>query len=212
MKKSKLLFLLPAATIVATIPSVTSCGKQGWTAEDVAHAIMDPLDLEQSNPPKDTLIESIETLSERDRQKELIYDLYSEWMNLPSEKLSNSSLTDLYKNNTVEIVTNITKCSLNVIEKQNTKELQSTFLGYVSFVFVKDYNDSFKKNDYVMITYDIDRFTPEPLHDWAIKFSPADYDLGIVKYRNNGYEKLFHIDYVSTYEDGIKPNSHNWKK
>ncbi|MCQ3907758.1 MAG: hypothetical protein MJ219_03335 [Mycoplasmoidaceae bacterium] len=86
-------------------------------------------------------------------------------MNLPSEKLSNSSLTDLYKNNTVEIVTNITKCSLNVIEKQNTKELQSTFLGYVSFVFVKDYNDSFKKNDYVMITYDIDRFTPEPLHD-----------------------------------------------
>lgn len=213
MKKSKLLLLTPIAALAAAIPSAASCSKQGWTADDVASAIMDPVNLPEAVPPKDTFIESIGTLNERDKQKELIYEMFSLFTNEVDLAVdtSNKTFAELYKDNIVEMVTNISKCSLEIIENQNTKQIQSTFLGYVSFVFIKDYNDSFKKNDYVMYTIDIDRVIPET-ESWGTEYSIDDYDIGIRKIRSNGYEYLDHIEVVWTSGENFPPNSHNWKK
>ncbi|MCQ3908601.1 MAG: hypothetical protein MJ200_03525 [Mycoplasmoidaceae bacterium] len=88
MKISKLLFLTPVIAL-ATVTPVVSCGKNNLlTVDDVEDAVFGHHDLAQQTPPKDTFIESLSTLSEKDKKKELLYAIYS-----PIFYLTNPSVT-----------------------------------------------------------------------------------------------------------------------
>ncbi len=52
------------------------------------------------------------------------------------------------------MIANIRKCSLEI----DSTKCNITFLGYINFVFIKDYeaNESFAKGDFIQITFSLD--------------------------------------------------------
>ncbi len=152
MKRSKLLLATPCVAL-ATITPVCACS-QTTEAQNIVDAIFGPLDIKANE------ISSFETelkkLSSEELNNELVYDLFAL---APLAAGSGAdfvvTMKDLYKNETIGLQTNITKKSLSF---DKDKRLVATFLGYVSFVFLKDYTESdrkFKTNDYIMLTFDM---------------------------------------------------------
>lgn len=210
MKRSKLLLITPCLAVATVAPVAVSCGGQS-EAEKIANAIFNPLDL-QPTTLTGTFKDALKTLSKDELNNELVYDLFafpsSEWIN---------DAKDLYKKGDIQIQTNITKKSLAF----NNDELHATFLGYVSFVFTKDCEfarESFKKNDYIMITYDfLDLqvgFDGETGCSLQYLYGEEGPCLGFTKVRNDGgqKERLYEIETVDAYNISIPKNSKNWVK
>lgn len=217
MKRSKLLFLVPCLTTIASVPFASSCGKKEWTNEDIADAIFAPTHIQ--NPVKITsFIDEFKKLSLHEQQAELIYDLYG-LVNEPIEDVNEGKrFEDLYKNNTVGITSNITRCSLEVKDGK----LIANFLGYINFVFLKDYSESEKKGDYLMITYDIYNLEVTETNcglmfidpKWGPEGEP-EFVIGFIKMKISvdDEEHMIPIPSVNTavYTTYNCPtNSHNW--
>ena len=158
MKRSKLLVLTPCVAVATVLP-ICSCNQMS-EAEKMAHAIFDPADQDPSKPvkpPKGDFVSSLETLNNDERKNELLYSLF--WFtNTKSTSLFQEiSLKDLYRTNKVGIQTRTTTSDMQI--KDN--KVLNTYVGYVSFVFNQDYNDDYKKDDYIMITYDFKNCEPD---------------------------------------------------
>lgn len=210
MKRSKLAFLAPCLAVTSFAPVVVSCAGQSQ-AEKIVDAIFNPLDL-KSTPLTRTFKDSLKTLSQEELNNELVYDLFA----IANEKWINDA-KDLYRSGDIQIQTNITKISLAF----NNDNLYASFLGYVSFVFTKDRElagESFKTNDYIMLTYDfldleveIDSET-----ECSLCYSYTNEEgvcLGFAKIRNDGgqKERLHPIEQIKAYSTTpIPKNSKNW--
>lgn len=209
MKKIQLLLLTPCVSLTA-IATSCSCNNRNKTAEEIADAIFGPTDLDQTKLTT-TFIQAIKDMSGNERKDELIYDIYKN-CNLPLEFNADSSLKDLYKNNTVEIQTNITKCS---IDFENDKPY-ATYLGYVSFVFLKDYDEHLKKDDYIMITLDFKNIELQVNEEDCYLYyeTQGGQTLGFTKVRYDGgqHESLYNYSPVVGPDLGIPTNSKNWVK
>lgn len=232
MKISKLLLLTPCIALTA-IPTI-SCDKQeGFTAKRVAKAIFDPVDIETSvipPQPVDGIITAMHYLmNEKERQNEILYDLFI-FADIDGCKVDNNylinqtdTLRTLYKNKTIGIKTNITKCKMRFVPGTDIDSVFVDFLGYVSFIFIKDYETDFgtyKANDYLMFTYDLESFEvfqAEPAK-WALKYDPAlnKKAVGFVKQRINGGGGLYSIPFINmqilTGEQDIATNSKYWER
>lgn len=217
MKMNKLL-LIPSATIVAITPSLvcTSCGNNPSPipdAETIAGYIFDPLDSEETKGTDDWT-STVLSWNDQQWQAEIFYDLFGcfNFENFYSIG-NNISFRDLYQKETVGIKTNIAKCEIKRDVSQRTASI--TFLGYVSFVFIQDYNDDggqpiYKKNDYVMLTCELKDF-PIIIKEVNIKNktllgfeynynspTPLPYCVGLFKVRRLDEEFLNYLESIDT--------------
>lgn len=213
MKISKLLFLTPVIAL-ATVTPVVSCGKNNLlTVDDVEDAVFGHHDLAQQTPPKDTFIESLSTLSEKDKKKELLYAIYS-----PIFYLTNPSVTpwdtttiyDLWKDKTIVLGANISKCILDVRDNK----VYATFNGYITCVFQKEW-DAFKPNNFIqfVFTFENCEVTPQG-NTWYLIFNygtPLTPPMcwGFAQAKTDDQTRLIYFDYIG-YELGFDSFPHNW--
>lgn len=164
------LFLIPSAAIAALSPALvcSSCGDNPTPspdAEKIAGYIFDPIVLEETKL-QDDWWSTIMNWTDNEWEAEIFYDLFANfnfegalWIG------QDKTFKDLYENGDVGIETNIAKCEVTRDDK-NTKILLD-FLGYVRFRFIKDYKVGedivYAKNDYVMLTYELQNFKIQPL-------------------------------------------------
>lgn len=211
MKRSKLLLIIPCLAVAPVAPVVVSCGGQSQ-AEKIADAIFNPLDLEPT-PLTGTFKDALKTLSQEELNNELVYDLYMGANAKNKIPGLDKSLRDLYKENKVELKINISKSEL----KFDNDKLKASFVGYVSYIFMEDVNDAFKKNDYIMITYDFKDIAPSFKDDYLGYHDAGPYSIGFIKIRCDAgqHEHLENIPFINDgeFEFGDIPhNSKNWVK
>lgn len=208
MKRSKLLLpLLSSLSIVPCITTITSCN-DNIGAKNVADAIFKTKDAQNTT----NFTNSLKSLSEDDRKREIVYDLFGSFNLKGKYSLATSeSIADLYKSETVGIKVNITKAELNFSTDGN--DLLANFLGYVSFVFLKDH-EPYKTNDYVMLTFDIDNQKVSiDNNNCSLKYEINDKTIqqsciGFAKVRKQSKEVMQYFTYIDTNEYEIKNYSH----
>lgn len=215
MKRSNLLFAIPCLTVATVAPVISSCGDNKTEAEKIADAIFGPLDLKWKHI--DSFEGELKKLSQEELNNELVYDLFA-LNDYFAPNASIKEIKDLYKDGTIELQTKITKKSL-AFDKHDV--LHATFLGYVSFVYTKDYDSGdihYKANDYMMLTFDMLNLEVVIDSDSCslIYEDSATACIGIAKRRcEGGTEEHMHPIYcvdVSEQEDlTIPTNSKNWK-
>ncbi|XQP55369.1 MAG: hypothetical protein ACOQNV_01210 [Mycoplasmoidaceae bacterium] len=216
MKKSKLLFLTPCLTVATIAPVITSCGGKS-EAEQIADYIFGPLSKDRVHI-ESSFQDALKGLSSKERQKEQIYDLFAFGFSYFASAYGSfdiNELNELYKNNTVGIKSNITQNSLNF----DGDTLKGTFLGYVSFVFQKNYSEIWKTNDYIMFTFNFFNIDVQ-LNETKCSFLYKDINtflIGILELRNYGgtQRHTTGITQINTLTDGsdiIPYNSNNWYK
>lgn len=162
MKRSKL-FLLPSTVVACATPILFSCGPKNLDIEDLENALFHPTE-EQDNTK--TLAEGIaKMVDDKDEigiQKEIIYALYANYIfkpldqDLPDGEGHWPTIDELYNDNFLNMSANIRRCSLEIVDSG----YNISFLGYINFVFIKDFEgtESFKKGDFIQITYSIDNY------------------------------------------------------
>ncbi|MCQ3915061.1 MAG: hypothetical protein MJ201_04920 [Mycoplasmoidaceae bacterium] len=153
MKKIKFITLVPSVALATIIP-VCACSQKNKT-QDIVDAIFGPLDIKRKKIIN-SFEEELKKLSPEELNNELIYDLFSlSPLTVIDAYNFITMMKDLYEKEIIGIQTKITKESLS-FDKEG--DLIATFLGYVSFVFLKDYTSGEKKylvNDYCMLTFDM---------------------------------------------------------
>lgn len=210
MKRNKLLLITPCLALAPAICTV-SCGGQS-PAQKIANAIFGPLDLTPTSLDK-SFKDALKSLNQEELNNELVYDLYMGANANNQIPELDKSIRDLYKENKVELKINITTSEL----KFDNDNLKASFVGYVSFIFLQDINESFKENDYIMITYDFKNIIPN-INDDYLGYDGGDgYSIGFIKTRCDGgqHEHLKHIPSINkdSFEfSNIPHNSKNWVK
>lgn len=210
MKISKL-FLLPTTAVAIAAPMFFSCGKEGWTVEDLEDALFHPLEDED---PNTALAEGIKKMvEEKDNiglQKEVIYALYANCIFKPVDYYKTwPTIYDLYGENYLSVGANIHKCSLEIEDSGYS----ITFLGYINFVFVKDYQEGvmFKKGDFIQITYSIDKYHFTISNKALGAEAHEEFCFGFIQ--TSEWPSIKYIDSVSGYvSESLAPNWHNWTK
>lgn len=222
MKRSKLLISsLAGLSLIPACFAFTACGNSATEVEKVVEAIYIPTQSEIKDHPKHTnnFTETLKTFeNEQDRLNELYYDLFG-FFNLNGyfELKDSESFTSLYKQDIVSFKTNITHKSLGFNEDKT--KLKCNFLGYCSFVFLKDH-EPYKADDYIMLTYDIDDVDVQINNaNCSLQYKPnsdkysQEACVGFIKARKNAKETLYYIKDVNTttYKDaGLPANSKNY--
>lgn len=206
MKINKFLFLTPSVALATFMPLV-SCGGD-TEAERIIHAIFDPLDAERIQIDSGEFTNKLkEDYSSDDLNKELIYDLFLEVNKLEFDGYSMKDLVDM---GDVGIQTNIRNCSLTF----DGNDLKASFLGYVSFVFLKEHV-SFYVNDYIMYTYEFKNLkvlTGDSTCSLYYCDPIETHVIGFIKWRCFGGddEWLTYIDEVDTNQPPFPTNSKNY--
>ena len=126
-------------TLPVVLASTISCSPIESEAEKIAKAIFNPAKLDPVETDK-TFINNLKSLSSDELNSELIYDLF-DFANTDTTYVG-KTISQLYEDGTVAIKTNISKCNLRF----DNEKLLADFLGYVSFVFIKQYKENLKAN------------------------------------------------------------------
>ncbi len=205
MKISKL-FLLPTTAVAIATPMFFSCGKEGWTVEDLEDALFHPCVEDPDTTLADGIGKMIEDKDDAGLQKEVIFALYANCI-YASLHTDWPTIDELYNGGFLSLVANIHKCSLEFREKQ----YRISFLGYINFVFVKPYSDKtiFDQGDFIQITYSIDdyQFTIENKALRGLELSPP-VCWGFIQ--SNKWPLIKYINYVSGYVPEKANQAHNW--
>ncbi|XQP55979.1 MAG: hypothetical protein ACOQNY_01105 [Mycoplasmoidaceae bacterium] len=208
MKINKFLFLTPSVALATFMPLV-SCGGDA-EAERIIHAIFDPLDVEPFQIDGGEFTNKLKEYSSDELNKELIYDLFLE-INTTKYTFDGYHMKELVDKGDVGIKTIINNCTLAF----DGDDLKASFLGYVSFIFLKEH-ESFYVNDYIMYTYEFKNLKVIPydltcsLYYQDIRY--PDVALGFVKTRCFGGEDewLRYIKMVNTNQTEAPTNSKNY--
>lgn len=211
MKRSKL-FLLPTAMVACTTPILFSCGTKNLDIEGLEDALFHPTEEpDDSKTLAQGIDEMIQNKDEIGLQKEIIYALYANCIfKTLFEKESWPTIDSLYNNNYLVVSANIRKCSLEMEDSG----YKISFLGYINFVFFKDYeeNETFKKGDFIQITYSINNYHCEITDNVLGGMTVKEYCFGFIQ--TNKWPAIKYIDSFSGHVEGTnKPdNWHNWTK
>lgn len=184
MKINKFLFLTPSVALATFIPLV-SCGGTGWSIDDLEDALFAPHESSVVDPEGETFIQKLSSMNDLDKQKELVYGLFASKIYKASALygLDDHIIYDLWKNGTIGVGANISKCSLKVEETQ----VYASFRGYINFVFVKkpDFATEYDVNDFIQITYLFDNLnvTPSGSYPWSLHIQMDVFErcLGIIQ-------------------------------
>ena len=207
--KSKLLLTIPCAAVTAIAP-VCACGETPTSAEKMADAIFKPTDITSPVKLDKSFSDSLKAMTQEERNHELVYDLYKRF-NQPYDGTA-KTIKELYMDNTVGINTNINP-NFYSLKFNDEGKLIANFLGSITFVFLKDYDDNHKVNDYFMFTYDIKNMTVVIDEDKCfLSYVDDGYIIGLEKIRSNGGEHMKDIKDITQPITGLPNNSKNWIK
>lgn len=228
MKKIKFITLVPSVAL-ATVTPICACSQTNQ-AQDIVDAIFGPLDIKtpKNLPVAGSFEKSLKTLNQEELNNELFYDLFGLYrFGVPPEEHTAEmsswieEIRYLYENGAIQIKTNITRNSLAFDDKG---DLCANFLGYVSFVFIKESSlDSleYKVNDYFMLTYDLFNIKVQINEENCTLIYKSSWEgvcIGFIKTRFNGgieehmapIESMNIVPMIESSE--IPHNSKNWTK
>lgn len=208
MKISKL-FLVPIATLVCASPVLFSCGKKGMSIEDLEDALFHPI--EKKDPDTslaDGIQEMVDSKDEVGIQKEIIYALFAKsvFRQIEDDKGEWPTIYSLYEDKHLGMGANIHKCSLEI----DGSRYNISFLGYINFVFIEDWegNISFKKGDFLQITFSTNNF-PFEIDNQAL-YSPAGEGVCFGIMQSNRWPAMKFINEVGGYLPEMLDQPHNW--